>query len=154
VYKYLVDKIKYFNPAFHSITPEGFNARLTFLHQCTRQGPTTAASDKSNTSKYGAGNLAFGRAPYCVLRIGDFFHTKICIDALSINYDSSPWDLNPEGIGVQPMLANITINFKFIGGSDLSGPISKLQNAVTANYYANTSVYDETSERNPDKPIV
>lgn len=32
------EKVKYFDPAFHSISPEGFNARLTFLHQCTRQG--------------------------------------------------------------------------------------------------------------------
>ena len=40
VFKTLQEKIKYFNPAFHSMTPEGFNSRLTFLHQCTRQGMT------------------------------------------------------------------------------------------------------------------
>lgn len=146
LYTKLVDKVKYFNPAFHSLTPEGFNARLTFLQQCTRQGPTSSAGDKNTSgSTYGGGNLAFGRAPYCILKIGDFYHTKICIDAMSINYETKQWDLNPEGIGVQPMLANITINFKFIGGHDLGGPIEKLQNAISANYYANTSVYDSTS---------
>ena len=152
--KHLVNKVKYFDPAYHSITPEGFNARLTFLQQCTRQGPTASVSGgkvnsgSGNYLKY-AGNLSFGRAPYCILRIGDFFNTKICIDSISINYDNgdgTQWDLNPEGAGVQPMMANISMNFKFIGGQDISGPIERLQNAVTSNYYANTSVYDKYSD--------
>ena len=141
----IVDKVKYFDPAYHSITPEGFNARLTFLNQCTRQGPTI----KNGTSGMGAGNLAFGRAPYCVLRIGDFYNTKICIDSITISYDNGggvQWDLNPEGAGVQPMYADVNINFRFIGGSDLSGPIEKLQNAISFNYYSNTSVYDRRSD--------
>lgn len=141
----IVDKVKFFDPAFHSITPEGFNSRLTFLNQCTRQGPTI----KNGASGMGAGNLAFGRAPYCVLRIGDFYNTKICIDSITISYDNGggvQWDLNPEGAGVQPMYADVNINFRFIGGSDLSGPIEKLQNAVSFNYYSNTSVYDRRSD--------
>lgn len=153
-YEYIAQKVKYFNPAFHSITPEGFNARLTFLHQCTRQGPTNDLSSgkiDSNSNSYlkYAGNLAFGRPPYCILRIGDFYHTKICITALSIDYDNGggiQWDLNPEGVGVQPMFANITMNFTFLGGQDLTGPIERLQNAVTANYYANASVYDNKAD--------
>ena len=145
--KYIVDKVKYFDPAFHSITPEGFNARLTFLHQCTRQGPTVAASDSTNVSS--AGNLAFGRAPVCVLRIGDFYNTRIIIDSISIQYDNNggiQWDMNQEGIGLQPMYANVSISFKFLGGSDLSGPISRLQNAVSYNFFANTSVYDRRAD--------
>ena len=168
VYKNIVDKVKYFDPAFHSVTPEGFNARLTFLHQCTRQGPTNAISsgrvkgssrdEEGNIIDNGsddylkfAGNLSFGRAPYCILRIGDFFNTKICIDSMSINYDNNggvQWDLNPEGVGVQPMYANISISFKFLGGQDISRPIERLQNAVTANYYANTSVYSRHADNN------
>lgn len=168
VYKNIVDKVKYFDPAFHSVTPEGFNARLTFLHQCTRQGPTNAISsgrvkgssrdEEGNIIDNGsddylkfAGNLSFGRAPYCILRIGDFFNTKICIDSMSINYDNNggvQWDLNPEGVGVQPMYANISISFKFLGGQDISRPIERLQNAVTANYYANASVYSRHADNN------
>lgn len=150
--KNIVDKVKYFDPAFHSITPEGFNARLTFLHQCTRQGPTYSVADGGFYSKSKgnfAGNLAFGRPPVCVLRIGDFYNTKIIIDSLSIDYDAGggvQWDLNPEGIGIQPMMANITIGFKFLGGSDLSGPIERLQNAVSSNFFANTSVYDRKAD--------
>jgi hypothetical protein len=151
--KNIVDKVKYFNPTFHSITPEGFNARLTFLQQCTRQGPTPTVSNADTNSedyvKY-AGNLAFGRAPYCVLRIGDFFNTKICIDAISIDYsngDGIQWDLNPEGAGVQPMFADVNINFKFIGGQDIGGTVAALQNAISSNYYANTSIYDDSSTR-------
>ena len=45
------------------------------------------------------------------------------------------------------MLADISIGFKFLGGSDLGGPIGRLQNALSFNYYANTSVYDNRSEQ-------
>ena len=164
MHKHIVDKVRFFDPAFHSVTPEGFNARLTFLHQCTRQGPTNAVSSGRVTKNDGdflkfAGNLAFGRAPYCILRIGDFFNTKICIDSLSITYDNDgvQWDLNPEGIGVQPIYADISLNFTFLGGSDISAPISRLQNAVSFNYYANQSVYDYKADRGKydnNKPII
>jgi len=140
----ITDKIKYFDPAYHAISPEGFNARLTFLHQCTRQGATIGNSDPNVQTAY---NLAFGRPPVCVLRIGDFYYTKIIINSLTINYDDPQWDLNPEGIGVMPMFAKINIDFNFIGGSDLAGPIARLQNAVSFNYYANTGVYDNRAER-------
>lgn len=140
----ITDKIKYFDPAFHAISPEGFNARLTFLHQCTRQGATIGNSDPNVQTAY---NLAFGRPPVCVLRIGDFYYTKIIINSMTINYDDPQWDLNPEGIGVMPMFAKINIDFNFIGGSDLAGPIARLQNAVSFNYYANTGVYDNRAEK-------
>ena len=138
----ITEKIKYFDPAFHSISPEGFNSRLTFLHQCTRQGPTVSHTQNQTN----AFNLAFGKSPVCVLRVGDFFYTKIIIDSMTINYDPLQWDLNQEGAGVQPMIAQVEINFKFLGGSDLNGPISRLQNAVSFNYYANASVYDNRAE--------
>ena len=137
------DKIKYFDPAFHSISPEGFSARLTFLHQCTRQGSTISNSAWDSSTAY---NLAFGRPPVCVLRLGDFYYTKIVITSLQISYDDVQWDLNPEGAGVIPMFADVSIQFKFLGGSDLGGPIARLQNAVSFNYYANSSVYDNRAE--------
>lgn len=139
-YMSVKEQIPYFSPAFHSISPEGFNARLTFLQQCTRQGPTQGADGN-------AYNLAFGRPPICILRIGDFYYTKILITSLSINMDNTTWDLNPEGIGVQPMLADVSLNFKFLGGSGLEGPIARLQNAISSNFYANTGVYDINAEQ-------
>lgn len=135
IYDSLKEKVQYFHPAFHSMTPEGLNSRLTFLKQCTRQGPNIAGKEPQN--------MAFGKPPICVLRIGDFYHTKIVIDTINITYDPLQWDLNPEGIGVQPMLAKIDLNFKFIGGSSLGGPINQLQNAVSHNFFANTSVYNK-----------
>jgi hypothetical protein len=54
--------------------------------------------------------------------------------------------MNQEGIGVMPMIATVSLDFNFIGGSDLGGPIQRLQNAISFNYYANTSVYDNRSE--------
>lgn len=146
LYSRIVEKIKYFSPAFHSITPEGFNARLAFLHQCTRQGPTYSVSDTNNSYK-SAGNMAFGRPPICVLRIGDFYNTRIVIESITIDYENPQWDMNPEGIGMQPMYASISLNFKFLGGSDIEGPISRLQNALSFNYYANQSVYDDRADK-------
>ena len=139
IFNKLKNKIKHFQPSFHSTTPEGFNSRLTFLQQCTRQGPTVA-DGKAN-------NLAFGMPPVCILRIGDFYNTKIVIDSLGLTFDPLVWDLNPEGVGVQPMIATATLSFKFIGGSSLNGPINKLQNAVSFNYFANTEIYDPRADK-------
>lgn len=117
-------------PVFHSQTPEDFHRRLTFLQQCMRQGRSIG-----NTGK----NSVFGKQPVCVLRIGDFIHTRIMIETLSIDYSESTWDMNPEGIGMQPMIADVSIQFKIIGGESLAMPISMIQNATTFNYYANST---------------
>lgn len=147
VFNRLMDKIKYFDPAFHSMTPEGFNARLTFLNQCTRQGNTISMSDINGQT---ANNLAFGRPPFCVLRIGDFYNQMIVIENINIDYsvsDGIQWDMNTEGIGMQPLLAQVNISFKFIGGGDIAGPIRRLQNAMSFNYYANARFYDNRADR-------
>ena len=142
------DKQRHFSPAYHSTTPEGFNARLNFLHQCTRQGHTMTASDKVNTGS--AGNFGFGRMPVCVLRLGDFIYGKIIINSLNINFNNGNgmlWDMNPEGIGVQPMCADISISITFIGGQSLNGPLPRIQNGVSFNYYANTGAYDSRAQQ-------
>ena len=144
-YTNLIKKVRYFSPAFHSITPEGFNARLTFLQQCTRQGPTITASEVG-TSGSTAANLAFGRAPFCVLRLGDFLNTRIVVKSVNITYPDNMWDLNHDGIGAQFMMAKVSMQIEIIGGSDISAPIKRLQNAVSFNYYANTSIYDNRSD--------
>ena len=153
IYETLVKRLQYFDPTFHSMTPEGFNGRLTFLQQCMRQGDTlTELEHKGIDTEHivTAKNLAFGRPPFCVLRIGDFYNQTIIIENLSINYDFDggiKWDLNAEGIGVQPLLAQVQLSIKLLGGSDLSGPIRRLQNAMSFNYYANTSLYDNRADR-------
>jgi len=132
-----------FYPVFHSQTPEDFHRRLTFLHQCTRQG--TAKRYNMDTDDNGvlrARNSVFGRQPICVLRVGDFFYTKVVIESVTIDYADTTWDMNPEGFGMQPMMANITLQMKVIGGQSLKGPIDALQNAVSFNYYANSSFRD------------
>ncbi|MHA2342395.1 MAG: hypothetical protein ACXADW_10990, partial [Candidatus Hodarchaeales archaeon] len=144
------EKIKYFHPGFHSLTPEGLNTRLTFLNQCMRQGPSINNSGDDVQPQ----NLSFGRPPICIVRIGDFFHTKVAINSLSITYDGPQWDLNPEGIGVQPMIATVSLSVDLIGGHSLSGPINRLQNAVSFNYYANTEIYDVRSDKIVDGQLV
>ena len=150
-YQTIKEKIKYFEPAYHSISPEGFNSRLTFLHQCTRQGHTLERKENDIANIYStAGNMAFGRPPFCVLRIGDFINTKILIRSVNIVYQNgngTQWDINPEGIGVQPMFAKVTMQIEIIGGQSLDAPITKLNNAVSFNYYANTGVYDNRADR-------
>lgn len=148
IYKRIREKITHFDPAYHSMSPEGFNARLTFLHQCTRQGHTISVTD-GNTFAETASNLAFGRMPVCILRIGDFIYTRILIQSISIQYSENGmhWDMNPEGIGMQPMFARINMGIHILGGQSLEGPINRLQNAVTFNYYANAGVYDNRSDR-------
>ena len=154
IYDGLKSKLKHFHPVFHSITPEGLNARLTFLQQCMRPGDTipTVSKDGENTKLIynDVTNSVFGAPPICVLRIGDFFHTKIAIDSLSIGYEDAKFDLNPEGIGVQPMIADVKLSFNFIGGHGLAAPIAKLQNALSFNYYANTEIYDERADSTED----
>ena len=134
-------QINKFMPVFHSQTPEDFHRRLTFLHQCTRQGNavrrTQEASDGVQT--FSARNAVFGRQPIQVLRIGDFFHTKIVIDNISFDYADAPWDINSEGHGMQFMYSDVTIQMKIIGGQSLATPIDALQNAVSFNYYANST---------------
>ena len=65
------------------------------------------------------------------------------------------WDLNPDGIGIQPMIATVDLNMKMIGGSSLEAPVAKLQNALSYNFFANTEVYQEISpDPIPPKPVV
>lgn len=149
VYDNLKEKLKFFHPAFHSITPEGLNSRLTFLQQCMRPGDTipTTKVDKQGVSTLeynNAVNTSFGAPPVLVLRVGDFYHSKIIPTNLNISYEGL--DLNPEGIGVQPMVANITLSFNFVGGQGLQNAVDKLQNALSFNFYANTEVYDDRAD--------
>jgi outer membrane protein OmpA-like peptidoglycan-associated protein len=144
LYDNIKQKVKHFNPAFHSMTPEGLNGRLNFLNQCVRPGETIPTIGTDNKPKYNdAINTSFGAPPILVLRIGDFFNTKIVPNSVQFAYDPLVLDLNPEGIGVQPMLATVTMSFDIIGGMGLSKPVEELQNALSFNYYANTEVYDE-----------
>jgi len=151
VYDNIRSKFQYFNPTFHSITPEGLNSRLVFLQQCVRPGDTIPTVSQNAGGSYtpdysDAFNSAFGSPPILVLRIGDFFHTKIVPTRLTFKYEgqSGPlFDLNPEGIGVQPMVAKVDLSFNMIGGHGLAGPVAQLQNALSFNYYANTEMYDE-----------
>jgi hypothetical protein len=150
VFDNLKDKLKFFQPAFHSITPEGLNSRLTFLQQCMRPGDTiptikqVTPTSKPQLEYNNAVNTSFGAPPVLVMRVGDFYNTKIIPNSLQIQYEGL--DLNPEGIGVQPMIANVTLGFNFVGGSGLKESIDKLQNALTFNYYANTEIYDDRAD--------
>ena len=145
VFKSLRDKLKYFHPGFHSMTPEGLNARLTFLLQCVRPGDTIPIKGINESTDLNVRNSTFGPPPVCVLRIGDFYHSKIVIKDVNIDYNDGVWDMNPEGIGMQPMIANVTLQVSLIGGQGLEKPVDTLQNALSSNFFGNTEMYDERS---------
>jgi len=151
IFQSIKDKIKYFNPAFHSTTPEGLNARITFLNQCVRPGQTIPIIGADGRPKYNdALNTSFGAPPILVIRVGDFYHSKVVPTSMGFKYDAPFFDINPEGIGVQPMIVTVTMGFNFIGGHGLKGPVDELQNALSFNYYANTEIYDERATATED----
>jgi len=107
--------------------------------------PTVKVDNGRETLDYNnATNTSFGAPPVLILRVGDFYNTKIIPTGLSIKYENL--DINPEGIGVQPMIADVTLSFNFVGGSGLKESVDKLQNALTFNYYANTEIYDDRAD--------
>lgn len=142
IFKSLKEKLKYFHPSFHSTTPEGLNSRLNFLLQCVRPGDTIPIKGIHDNLDLRARNTSFGPPPICVVRVGDFYHSKVVIRDINIDYDDGVWDMNPEGIGIQPMIANVTLQVNFIGGQGLEKPVERLQNALSSNFFANTEMYD------------
>jgi len=153
VYDSIREKIRYFNPAFHSMTPEGLNSRLTFLNQCLRPGETIPIIGSDGKPRINDSiNTSFGAPPVLVLRIGDFFNTKIIPKNLQFQYEN--FDLNPEGIGIQPMIAKVTLSFDIIGGMGIAKPVEELQNALSFNYYANTEIYDERATSTEDTTAI
>lgn len=126
-------KWRKFAPAFHSQTPEDFHRRLTFLSQLMYTGKAFSEAT--------ARNSVFGRAPFAVMRIGDFYHTKLVIKNIGFDFADTLFDLNPEGMGVQPMTCTVTMDGSIIGGQSLKGPIERIQNAVSFNYFANSTYY-------------
>ena len=138
IFNEIVKKIDYFHPAFQSQTPEDLNTRVVFLKQCARQAPIS--DDKIQTK-----NLVFGKQPVCILRIGDYVHTKVIINDISFQYEST-WDLNPEGIGVQPMFVNVSLSMNVIGSQDITGPLNELKTALSYNLTANNSIYNKKAK--------
>ena len=144
MYDSIKEQIKYFSPAFHSMTPEGLNSRLTFLNQCSRPGQTIPVIGPDGRPKYNdALNTSFGAPPILVIRVGDFYHCKAVPTTISLTNKTPIFDINPEGIGLQPMMVDVQIDFNIIGGMGLKGPVDEIQTALSFNYYANTEIYDE-----------
>ena len=54
------------------------------------------------------------------------------------------------------MIANVSMNFKYIGGQGLEAPVSELQNALSNNFFANTEMYNNNSVKtttDKQKPV-
>jgi hypothetical protein len=121
-------------------TPYELYKRLTFLNQCTRQGSTQEFDSDGNII---TSNSVFGRPPFIIFRLGDMYNTKAIITSLTFDFENNiPWDINPEGFGVQKMGCRVVINMNLIGGSSVDyskeKPISHILNAESRRFYANS----------------
>lgn len=113
-------------------TPYELYKRLTFLHQCTRQGRTIEPEGTSS-------NAVFGRPPIIVFRLGDMYNTRAIITSLNIDFENNlPWDINPEGFGVQKMGCRVSLSMNLIGGSSHEKPKNHILNAESRRFYANS----------------
>ncbi len=131
----------YLAPVFHSQTPHDLDERYQFLIQCTRPGNTTALQSQIG------GNSLYGRAPVCILRLGDFQFAKVLIHDVSLDSQETKWDLNPEGMGMRPLLTKVSLDLTILGGQSLKGPVNQLLTATDFGYTAGSSF-----TRPPDFP--
>lgn len=125
------EKLNVFSPVFNSQTPFDFTKRYVFLHQLTRPSKL-----KNNNA---IDNTVFGRMPVFILRYGDFLHTKAIARSINFDIQESTWDLNPEGMGVIPLMCNVTMDLTLLGGQSLAGPLDRIQTANDSSFIANTS---------------
>lgn len=131
------DNVDYFASVFHSQTPYDLHKRVQFLKQLMYPGDT---NEKIN--QIGSNSL-FGRMPVCVMRIADWFHSKVFVNSLNFDLTESTWDTNPEGMGMQPMFLKVTMDVTVIGGMSLKSPINRLQTATDFNHVANSTFTSE-----------
>jgi outer membrane protein OmpA-like peptidoglycan-associated protein len=127
----------YLAPVYHSQTPYDLYERHEFLIQCTRPGNTVAQKEDVGS------NSLYGRAPVCILRLGDFVHSKILIKDVSIDYQETKWDMNPEGMGMRPLLAKVSLDITLLGGQSLQGPINALLTATDSGYDAGSTFFSK-----------
>jgi hypothetical protein len=135
-------------PAFHSYTPEDYSRRLTFMRQLARPGNSIVSTIDNNGIPL-VKNSVFGRPPISILRIGDFIHTKCIIENINYTYET-PWDMNPEGMGMQPMIARIDMSIKLVGGQSMETHIDVIQNAESFNHYANSTFFGNADDQSAD----
>jgi hypothetical protein len=139
------NKMDYYKPTFHSQTPYDFNERIQFLLQTTRPRESFGGVMDGGT------NSLFGKMPVCVLRIGDFIHSKVVVNNVNIDYTDTTWDMNPEGMGMQPMVAKVTMDVSVIGGMGMEWPVNKVLTANDFNFVANGNFYDKAGYYSKDR---
>jgi len=107
-----------FQPAFFSGSKADFKNRMEFLSKMTRPANNTVDRVYNDTKMVweGSGGFSFTRPPVCHMRLGDWIDHDIIVNSVSYDYSDAPWttDLNIGG-KVQPMWANVTINFNIVG---------------------------------------
>lgn len=124
-------------------TPYELYKRLTFLNQCTRQGRTLETESNGSFS-----NAVFGKPPIIVFRLGDMYNTRAIITSITFDFENElPWDINPEGFGIQKMGCRIAMSMNLIGGSSINGPKEHILNGESRRYYANSTFEADSNDK-------
>ena len=126
-----------FQPAFLSGSKVDFKRRMEFLSKLTRPASNASGVKKnSETGKWeGGSGFSFTKPPVCHIRLGDWFNHDIIINSVSYDYSDAPWTTNLDAGRVQPMWANVTINFNIVGPAGDSGGVP-LTSTDAEGYYA------------------
>jgi hypothetical protein len=111
-----------FQPSYFSGSKVDFKNRMEFLAKLTR--PAANGSDvnfNDATGKWeGAGGFSFTSPPVCHLRLGNWYDHDIIINSVSYDYSNAPWTSDFSDV-MQPMWANVTINFNIVGSAGGGG---------------------------------
>ena len=108
----IIDNLK-FQPAYFSGSKADFKARMEFLSKLTR--PANNTQTKSGFS--------FTTPPVCHMVLGDWINHDIIIHGVNYDYADAPWTIDSTGEQVQPMWANVTVNFNIVGPAGNSGGV-------------------------------
>jgi hypothetical protein len=102
-----------FQPGYFSGNLVDFKKKMEFIAKLTR--PARNIKEESGFS--------FTYPPVCHLQLGGWFNHDIIINSVSYDYTDAPWTSGLDGENIQPMWANVTINFNIVGPAGESGGV-------------------------------
>ena len=102
-----------FQPGYFSGNLVDFKRKMEFIAKLTR--PARNIKEESGFS--------FTYPPVCHLQLGGWFNHDIIINSVSYDYTDAPWTSGLDGENIQPMWANVTINFNIVGPAGESGGV-------------------------------
>jgi hypothetical protein len=96
-----------FQPGFFSGSKEDFRQRMRFLETLTKPSKNTQEGN----------GFSFTNAPVCKMKIGDWIDHLVIFENVDYDYKEGTWTLDTTtgDDAVQPMMVQVTLQFKIIG---------------------------------------